>query len=230
MNSYLSVLKKYFVFSGRAGRREFWIFVLFNGIFAMIALILDNVLGTDIEGFNFGILYSLVFLAVFIPTLSVAVRRLHDTGKNGWLVLIFFVPVIGSIWLLVLLAMEGFPGKNQYGLSPNYTGVQEYDTENEEMAYFDYDTTTEDTIILIVVVWMVFSRLFWAIAPKLTSGQFTPQWFETVNTVIGIMWAFVPFGLSFAVKSKSKQVALFILGGVYLFYSLFDVVFDLFGK
>jgi hypothetical protein len=92
------------------------------------------------------------------------------------------------------------------------------------------DTSTEDTVILIVIVWMVFSRLFWAIAPKLTDNQYTPQWFETVNTLTGLIWAFVPFGLAFAVKSKSKQLILFILGGGYLFYSLYDVVFSLFGK
>jgi uncharacterized membrane protein YhaH (DUF805 family) len=229
MNWYVNVLRQYAVFNGRAGRKEYWMFILFNLIVAMLALILDNILGMAFSGFKFGVIYVAFILAVLIPSIAVAVRRLHDIGKSGWMVTVSLIPVVGAIWLLILLVKDSFPGENQYGPNPKYNYSPE--SETAETALLEQnDTSTEDTVILIVIVWMVFSRLFWAIAPKLTDNQYTPQWFETVNTLTGLIWAFVPFGLAFAVKSKSKQLILFILGGGYLFYSLYDVVFSLFGK
>ncbi len=118
MNWYLKVLKQYAVFSGRARRKEYWMFVLFNMIFAIVAMILDNVLGIAMEGVGYGPIYGLYLLAIIIPSLAVAVRRLHDVGKSGWMILISLIPIIGSIWLLVLLVTDSNPGENQYGQNP----------------------------------------------------------------------------------------------------------------
>lgn len=117
MTWYLTVLKKYAVFSGRARRKEFWMFTLFNIIFAVVAVVLDNVLGTASEGLGYGLIYGLYSLAVLIPSLAVTVRRLHDVGKSGWWILISLVPLVG-LWLLVLLATDSQPGENKYGLNP----------------------------------------------------------------------------------------------------------------
>ncbi|WP_053646308.1 MULTISPECIES: DUF805 domain-containing protein [unclassified Streptomyces] len=111
MNWYLDVLKKYAVFSGRARRKEFWMFTLFNFIAAVILAILDNVLGIQI--------LSLIYtLAVFLPALGVSVRRLHDTGRSGWWILIALVPLIGGIVLLVFNCLEGEQQQNAYGPNP----------------------------------------------------------------------------------------------------------------
>ena len=118
MNWYITVLKKYAVFSGRARRKEYWMFVLFNVIFVIIASIIDGLLGTTIKGFGFGLFYALYVLAVIIPSLAVGVRRLHDTGRSGWWLLIGLIPVIGGIWLLVLMVLNGNPGDNKYGPDP----------------------------------------------------------------------------------------------------------------
>jgi len=118
MNWYLKVLKNYAVFSGRARRKEYWMFTLFSIIFYIVAIILDNVLGTAIEDLRYGLFYILYALAVLIPTLAVTVRRLHDVGKKGWMILISLIPLIGSIWLLVLLVTDSNPGENQYGPNP----------------------------------------------------------------------------------------------------------------
>jgi len=115
MNWYLKVLKQYADFSGRARRKEYWMFVLFNMIFAIVAAILDNVLGIAMEGTGYGPLYGIYALAVLIPGLAVAVRRLHDVGKSGWMILITLIPLIGAIWLLVLLVTDSNLGENQYG-------------------------------------------------------------------------------------------------------------------
>lgn len=118
MNWYLAVLKKYAVFSGRARRKEYWMFFLFNLIFAIVAAILDNVLGTTIAGGGYGVIYILYCLAVLLPGLAVAVRRLHDVQKSGWFLFIVLIPIIGAIWLLVLMCTDGNPGKNEYGANP----------------------------------------------------------------------------------------------------------------
>jgi uncharacterized membrane protein YhaH (DUF805 family) len=118
MNWYLQVLKKYAVFSGRARRKEYWMFVLFNIIFAIVAIIFDNILGTAIENVGYGLFYILYSLAIIIPAIAVGVRRLHDTEKSGWWLLISLIPLIGAIWLIVLLATAGTAGENKYGADP----------------------------------------------------------------------------------------------------------------
>ncbi|HET53630.1 MAG TPA: DUF805 domain-containing protein [Ignavibacteria bacterium] len=123
MNWYFKVLKQYADFSGRARRKEYWMFVLFNMIFAIVAMILDNVLGIAMEGIGYGPLYGLYVLAMLIPGLAVAVRRLHDVGKSGWMILIALIPLVGAIWLLVLMVTDSNPGENQYGQNPKEVTV-----------------------------------------------------------------------------------------------------------
>ncbi len=118
MNWYLKVLKQYADFNGRARRMEYWMFVLFNMMIAIILLIIDNVIGIAFEDIGYGPLYLLYCLAIIIPSLAVAVRRLHDSGKSGWWILISFIPIIGGIWLLVLFLMDSDPGDNEYGPNP----------------------------------------------------------------------------------------------------------------
>ncbi len=112
MNWYLEVLKKYADFSGRARRTEYWMFALFNFIFLMVALLLDVLLGT------IAVFYALYALAMLIPSLAVGVRRLHDVGKSGWMLLIAFIPIIGGIWLLVLYLTDSQLGTNKWGPNP----------------------------------------------------------------------------------------------------------------
>ena len=117
MNWYLKVLKQYADFSGRARRKEYWMFALFNMIFAIVAMILDNVLGIAME-VGYGPLYGLYALAMLIPGLAVGVRRLHDVGKSGWMYLIVLIPFIGPIWLLVLSCTDSQLENNKWGQNP----------------------------------------------------------------------------------------------------------------
>jgi uncharacterized membrane protein YhaH (DUF805 family) len=118
MNWYLLVLKKYAVFQGRARRKEYWYFVLAN-IFIMIGLVLleSLILPTAPEQ-KLGILTGIYSLAIFIPSLAVQVRRLHDIGRTGWWLLMSLVPLIGPIVLLVFYCTDSEPGTNQYGPNP----------------------------------------------------------------------------------------------------------------
>ena len=112
MNWYLGCWKKYAEFSGRTRRQEFWMFVLFNFLAALVAGFLDGLLGTG------GALYGLYSLAVLIPSLAVGVRRLHDTGRSGWWLLLPLIPLVGGIILLVFFCIESKPGANRFGANP----------------------------------------------------------------------------------------------------------------
>ncbi|MDA0778458.1 MAG: DUF805 domain-containing protein [Bacteroidetes bacterium] len=123
MKWYLKVLNNYATFTGRSGRSEFWFFFLFNLIFAILAIMLDNVLGTTPDmGYGvslpYGYIYLTYVLAMFIPGLAVAVRRLHDVGKSGWMYFIVLIPLVGAIWLLVLFATDSQVGSNKWGENP----------------------------------------------------------------------------------------------------------------
>lgn len=117
MNWYLQPLKKYAVFSGRSQRTEYWLFALFNWIAGFILGLADGLLGLHSD-VGLGLLGGLYTLALLIPGLAVSVRRLHDTGRSGWWLLIALVPIIGAIVLIVFMATDSSPGENKYGPNP----------------------------------------------------------------------------------------------------------------
>ena len=137
MNYFLAALRKYATFSGRARRSEYWYFVLFNIIFATVAIVLDNLFNTTFtfdteygrENTLQGYFYLFYCLAFFLPSLAVIVRRLHDTGKSGAYILVSLIPLAGAIWLLVLLFTESTPGVNKYGANPK--GIGNFDEIEE---------------------------------------------------------------------------------------------------
>lgn len=118
MEWYLKVIKNYATFSGRARRKEFWMFVLFNLIFSWGLTFIDMGVGFYDEETGLSILNNIYSLFVLIPGLAVSVRRLHDINKSGWWILIAIVPLVGAIWLIVLYASEGDSGENEYGKDP----------------------------------------------------------------------------------------------------------------
>jgi uncharacterized membrane protein YhaH (DUF805 family) len=112
MRWYLEVLRKYVQFSGRARRTEYWMFVLFNTMFSIVFALFER--RVQMVPWFTGV-YA---LAVALPGFGVAVRRLHDIGKNWTRLLLGLIPIVGAIVLVVDLAQDSQPGKNQYGLSP----------------------------------------------------------------------------------------------------------------
>lgn len=111
VNWYLTVLKNYAGFSGRAGRSEFWYFVLMSIIVSFVLGIIDGMFGTAV----LGIVYA---LAVLIPNIALAVRRLHDIGKSGWWLLVGFIPVVGFFVLLYFYILAGDAEANVFGDVP----------------------------------------------------------------------------------------------------------------
>ncbi|HPH52880.1 MAG TPA: DUF805 domain-containing protein [Bacteroidales bacterium] len=118
MKWFVKCMKQYADFGGRARRTEFWMFVLFNIIFSVIASLIDRAIGFKIGAIQMGIIGLIYSLAVLIPALAVSVRRLHDIGKSGWMILINLIPFIGWIWFIVLMVKDSQPGENQYGPNP----------------------------------------------------------------------------------------------------------------
>ncbi len=120
MNWYLKVLKQYADFNGRARRSEYWMFTLINVLIIGVLYVLMFMSGSDggamaMVAMGLVAIYS---LAILVPSLAVAVRRLHDVGKSGWMLLVGLIPFIGSIWLLVLYCTDSQPGDNEYGPNP----------------------------------------------------------------------------------------------------------------
>lgn len=118
MNWYLKALRQYADFSGRARRREYWTFALYNFIFLLMAWLLDIALGTASGGQGPGIFYFLYIVAVFVPSLAVGVRRMHDLGKSGWTLLLAFIPFVGGIIIFIFTVMEGESRPNKWGPDP----------------------------------------------------------------------------------------------------------------
>ena len=138
MNWYFQALKKYAVFNGRAEKKEFWYFSLFVVIFSIVLAVIDAFIpGFDTffeiplpEQLNatygspystpsgMGLLSGIYALAMAIPSLSIAVRRLHDTDRTGWWFLLILLPLIGIIVLIVFWAKDSTPGENRYGPDP----------------------------------------------------------------------------------------------------------------
>ena len=122
MNWYLQALKKYATFTGRARRREFWLFTLVNVLVVLALAFVDVLTGSFSEQLEIGLLSGLYMLAVLVPSIAVTVRRLHDTDRSGWWVLLGFIPIIGGLVLLVFELLDSQPGTNRFG--PNPKGVE----------------------------------------------------------------------------------------------------------
>ena len=105
MKYYLKALQNYATFKGRASRSEYWYFVLFNVIFSIVLGFVSGIV-------DLPILYTIYSLALLIPSIAVAVRRMHDVGKSGWFILI-------PIYDLILACTHGVKGENEYGTEPN---------------------------------------------------------------------------------------------------------------
>lgn len=118
MSWFLAALKKYADFSGRAQRSEYWFFVLFYILIDILLIIVDRMTGSFSAGAGMGLLSGLFSLAMIIPSLAVSVRRLHDTDRSGWWLLIALVPLIGAIVLLVFYVQDSQPDENRFGANP----------------------------------------------------------------------------------------------------------------
>ncbi|MFQ6197001.1 DUF805 domain-containing protein [Streptomyces sp. NPDC000405] len=112
MRWFVEVLKKYAVFKGRARRREYWMFTLISCIIAIVLMAADEIFGTG------EIIQNVYTVALFLPCITVMVRRLHDTDCSGWWALFSLVPLVGFITVMVFMCLDSTPGDNEHGPNP----------------------------------------------------------------------------------------------------------------
>ena len=124
MNWYLHVLKNYATFSGRARRKEYWMFFLISALISIVLTLLDILLGTYSMEYEAGLFSGLYSLLILIPSIAVVVRRLHDTDRSGWWILISLIPLIGVIVLFVFICLDSQPGTNRFGANPKEAASQ----------------------------------------------------------------------------------------------------------
>ncbi|BDD12060.1 hypothetical protein FUAX_44920 (plasmid) [Fulvitalea axinellae] len=209
MNTYLQVLKQYATFNERASRQEYWVFALYNITFVALAIVLDNMFGIAMPEFGYGPIYGLYTLAVLIPGLAVAVRRLHDVGKSGWMIFIAFIPIVGAIWLIVLMATKSNAGENQYGAEPN-------NIQNNE--------SITDELILLTIVWTLLMSAFWGIFPKVNEQFYDTSTFKITSQITPIIGGLITFALAFVVNKTSKRIFLIVIGGLILLCNFYAVI------
>lgn len=146
MNWWLIAMKKYSDFSGRARRTEYWMFTLMTYVFFFAAIFIENLLGITIDNSGYGIITLLFGLAIILPSWSVTVRRLHDTGKSGWWLLITLIPYLGSIILFLFLVTDSQVGDNEYGVHPK-SGVSQKFGVSEKKCPYCAETIKKEAVI-----------------------------------------------------------------------------------
>ncbi|MBR9727130.1 DUF805 domain-containing protein [Shewanella intestini] len=117
MDWYIKVLKQYFDFSGRARRKEFWMFLLISTIISIILSLIDKGVGTFNDATGYGIISGIYSLLVLIPSIAVSVRRLHDTNHSGWWCLLVLIPLLGLFILAIVFCFDS-KEDNEYGPNP----------------------------------------------------------------------------------------------------------------
>lgn len=208
MNWYLKVLRQYADFSGRARRKEYWMFTLFNTIFLIVAIIVDNVIKLTLPGvLPYGILYFICAFAVLIPGLAVSVRRLHDVGKSGWMILISLIPIVGSIWLLVLLVTESDPYENAYGQNPKSGNAYELNTDTEKTR-----NALDILVFISIAYWFVVNSVNFLIQKLVESWYNTPMIYFQVGS--SIIFAIIPVIIALSVRNKNLKIIAIILSAL----------------
>ena len=127
MDMFIKVVRdNYINFEGRARRKEFWMFTLVYTIIALVTMGIDSVLFPEAELVNLNLLFTLGLLP---PSIGVGVRRLHDTNKSGWWLLLWLLLLIGWVWILILYCLDSDIGDNDYGSSDKYPHANESDDD-----------------------------------------------------------------------------------------------------
>ena len=118
MEYFISAIKQYAVFKGRARRKEFWYFYLISLVISLALAFLDHQMGTFNPELGGGLLGGVYGIFIFLPSLSLTVRRIHDTSHSGYWAFILLIPIIGVLAILFFALMDSKPGSNEYGISP----------------------------------------------------------------------------------------------------------------
>jgi len=136
MHWYFEPFKKYAVFSGRARRKEYWMFYLFNIVVFFVLGIIEGVFQIKTQSGQ-SVLGGIYLLVILVPWLAVSVRRIHDTGRSGWWLLVTLIPFGGAIAYLVFMVQSSQQGTNQYGPNPVGENTVTFSKKNSQLSGAD---------------------------------------------------------------------------------------------
>lgn len=213
MKWYLHAIKNFDNFDGRASRTEYWMFGLFNLVFALIFYSVDLIFNIGFSKLGFGPFYSLYFVFSFLPGLAVAIRRLHDVGKTGGYLLLGLIPLIG-IYVIALLCEKSEEEENAFGEKPI----------NSDISTFLNDDKTNTRIIIIALIWLFISRIFWIMVTTFIENFYQNQYFKQWNEIMSCIGMFFPLFLSLSVKNHKWKITLLVCSVIYMIYSFYQLV------
>jgi hypothetical protein len=190
-------------------------FSLFNLIFLSVAIMLDNLIGWTAPNIGFGPLYGIYILVVAIPSIAVSVRRLHDTGSSGWLVLVGLVPVVGQVWFLVKMLQDGTQGENRFGRDPK-------ESTTGDLVSTEYT----DSALVFTILWIILANIFYRVLPAISPEYYSETWFLKTSIVLNFIWSLLPILIAIAIRNKTMQIILFGLGALYLVYGWLQLILD----
>ncbi|WP_395045399.1 DUF805 domain-containing protein [Flavobacterium sp.] len=213
MKFYLHAFKNFANFDDRASRTEYWMFFLFNTAFVIILYSVDLIFDLGLKKYGFGILYWSYVLISFVPGLALAVRRMHDLDKSGWLLLLLLIP-LANLYVIALLCTKSDEEGNAFGEKP----------VNSDIAEFINNDKTCSTIVIISLIWLFVNRLSWTIISKSIDEYYKNDYFKYYSEFNGLTWSFFPLFLSLAVKNRAWKIVLLILSLLYMFVNFYDLV------
>ncbi|WP_196888620.1 DUF805 domain-containing protein [Aureivirga sp. CE67] len=159
MNYYLKAFQQYTDFDSRVSRKEFWIFAIISASVSYILMGIDIIFSFYSQDVGLGVLSGIYSILVFIPSLAITIRRLHDIGKSGWFILLVFIPLIGAIGLFILLLLKSESGRNQYGENP--IKLKKNKSEDEISNEIIQQKKHKTSIIIALIIAFTIQQLFW---------------------------------------------------------------------
>ena len=200
MKWYLQVLRNYAQFDGRARRKEYWMFLLFNLIFIVVSMTIDYAFGLAEYYVFFGPTCLFYIFAIAIPAIAVTIRRLHDIYKSGWMILVSLVPFAGPIWLLILMVLNGKTKENQFGTNP----------KTDSLANLSNGKTRGNIIVFIATLWM----LLYSMYPDISLASN----FYIVGLLLFAAVLVIPIITAIKEKDNTTRITLFVMGGIPIIY------------
>lgn len=214
MKWYLNAIRKYSDFNGRASRREYWLFGLFNLFFALFALYLDYAFKFNFDQIAYGPIYLFYALFTLVPGLALIVRRLHDIGKSGSFMFIAFIPIVGAVWLVILLLTKGDDEENNYGQNPKMVTPGNY----------AYNANDAELLLFLCVAWIAGTGILSVLFTVTDLYAFFPRFFGCYQDIKEIIWTIVPLGLAFTIKNEMRRNVLIIMGVLFFFGGYYFVL------
>jgi uncharacterized membrane protein YhaH (DUF805 family) len=213
MKWYLHAIRNYANFDDRASRTEYWMYGLFNLMFGIFFFCLDLSLKINFDGHLVGPFYILFFLFSIIPSLSIAVRRLHDVGKSGSYLFLALIPFVG-LYVIVLYCTQSEDDENDYGEKP----------VNSDIADFIQDEKTSTTILVCYLVWIFLSKIIWTFIVSSSDKFYENPIYKYFNLFSNFIWMFLPILLSLSVRNYKWKIILLICSVGYMLYGFYEFV------